>query len=85
MKYLLSASILSVAIAILICALMPRYYLLLAPPNLPFIQMGPFATQAACERARQRITDAALAASDPNYPVPKRETISGTMLCLSSR
>jgi hypothetical protein len=84
-KYALSASVLALAIAILIYALMPRYYLIVAPSDLPLIQMGPFATQASCERARQRLWDAALAAGDPNYAPPKRENVSGSMVCLSAR
>jgi hypothetical protein len=41
--------------AILIYALMPRYYLIVAFPEKPIVQLGPFATQAGCERARQLI------------------------------
>jgi hypothetical protein len=81
-KYVLSASVLAVAIAILICALMPRYYLIFDHDSV--VQMGPFATQVACERARQKFTDAVLGMSNPSDE-PAREAVSRHMVCLSSR
>ena len=84
MKYVISASILTLALAILICALMPRYYLIVAFTDSPVVQMGPFATQAGCERARQMVVDALLGTSDPTYE-GARYAVSLRMVCLSSR
>ncbi len=76
MKYVISASIL--ALAILICAFMPRYYLIVAFPEKPVVQIGPFATQAGCEGARHRILDALLG------PATEKDN-EGLSLCVSSR
>jgi ABC-type hemin transport system ATPase subunit len=83
-KYVTSASILALGLAILICALMPRYYLIFAFPNSPVVQMGPFATRAGCESGRHRLTEAVLGNSDPAHE-NERETISRFMVCVSSR
>jgi hypothetical protein len=89
-KYL-SASILALAVAILIYALMPRYYLVVAfPREVPIVQIGPFATQAGCENARRRILDAILENSDmigdksADYDQAKK-VISQLTVCVSSR
>ena len=91
MKYVLSASILVLAVAILIYALMPRYYLIVASPtDSRLVQVGPFATQAGCEGARYRIPDAIFGNSDltlekgPAY-LQAREKMSRFMVCVSSR
>ena len=50
MKYGFTASILAVALAILIYALMPRYYLIFASPessSTPVVQLGPFKRKLA--------------------------------------
>ena len=87
MKYVFSASILALALAILIYALMPRYYLIVASPTssdspVPVVQLGPFATQAGCERARLRVPDAMLGI---NLNEEIRELFSQHMVCVSSR
>jgi len=88
-KYL-SASILALAVAILIYALMPRYYLVVAfPREVPIVQIGPFATQAGCENARRRILDAVLENSDlgdksADFDQAKK-VISQLTVCVSSR
>ena len=77
MKYL-SASILALALAVLIFALMPRYYLIFMGSS--WVQMGPFATQAGCETARSRII-AFVVHKDPNDVAE----LSAVMVCVSSR
>lgn len=87
MKYGFTASILAVALAILIYALMPRYYLIFASPessSTPVVQLGPFETQAGCESARHRLTEIVLGTSDPAYQ-KAREKMSQFMVCVSSR
>jgi hypothetical protein len=86
-KYILSASVLALALAILIYALMPSYYLIVVSASsgdspLAVVQMGPFATQAACERARRRVPDAIFGI---NLDEKTREFFSRRMVCLSSR
>ena len=87
MKYVLSASVLAVAFAILIYALMPRYYLIVVSPTssdspVSVVQLGPFATQAGCERARVRVPDAILGF---DLTEEARELFSRHMVCVSSR
>jgi len=43
--------------AILIYALMPRYYLFVALPEETTVQIGPFATQTGYESARRETPD----------------------------
>jgi hypothetical protein len=80
-KYIVSASIL--AIAILIGALMPRYYLIFSESDRPVVQIGPFATQAACESARHRVPEAVLT-SDPKTE-KTRDLLFRFTVCVSSR
>lgn len=87
MKYGFSASVLALALAILIYALMPRYYLIVASASsgdspLALVQMGPFATQAGCEGARRRIPDAIFGIV---VDEKDREFFSHHMVCVSSR
>jgi hypothetical protein len=91
MKYVLSASILALAVAILIYALMPRYYLVIgSPTDFRLVQVGPFATQAGCEGARLRIPDAMFGNSDfalekgPAYQ-QARDKMSRFLVCVPSR
>ncbi len=68
---------------ILIYALMPRYYLIVAFPEKPIVQLGPFATQASCERARQRIPEIVVGGETLNQNgIDKLTAILG---CVSSR
>jgi hypothetical protein len=86
-KYIFSASILALAAAILIYALIPRYYLIFASPessSTPVVQVGPFATQAGCESARHRLTEIVFGTSDPAYQ-QARDKMSRFMVCVSSR
>ena len=57
MKYILPASILALALAILIFVFMPKYYLLY-PSTSGMAQMGPFDTRASCERVRLQVNPA---------------------------
>lgn len=84
MKYAIAASILVLAIAVLICALMPRYYLVFAFPEKTVIQMGPFTTQSSCERAQHRIAEVFLGTSDPADEKDIKD-LSTLMVCVSSR
>ena len=84
MKYATSATVLALGLAILIWALMPRYYLIFAFPDSPVVQMGPFATQSGCENGRHRLTEAVLGNNDPAHE-SERNSISRFMICVSSR
>ena len=90
MKYVFSASVLFLALAILTCLLIPRYYLIVVSADSPLVQMGPFATQAGCESARHRIPDAMFGNSDlthdqsPTY-ANGREKMTQFMVCVPSR
>jgi hypothetical protein len=74
------------AVAILIYALMPGYYLIFASPgaNSTVVQLGPFVTQAACESARHRLAEIIFGNSDL---VSKEalEKMSRFTVCISSR
>ena len=50
-------ALVALLIAIMIYTLRPRYYLIVAFPEKPVVQLGLFATQASCERARQQMTE----------------------------
>jgi hypothetical protein len=82
-RYVISASVLTLAIAILICVLIPRYYLLVAFPEKPMVEMGPFATRAGCESARQRMPDAIVGGHLVDGK--DRDALSKFMVCVSSR
>jgi len=72
--------------------LMARYYLIVAPGGggnspLALVQIGPFATQAGCESARNRIPDAMFGNSDLNEKANEKgsKAMSQFMVCVSSR
>jgi hypothetical protein len=72
-----------VALVIVIYALMPRYFLIVALPDRPFVQLGPFATQLSCQDAAKRLVDAL--AGDEHSTEQDRQEFAAHTVCLSSR
>jgi hypothetical protein len=83
LRHAAALALVGLLIAIMIYALRPRYYLIVAFPEKPVVQLGPFATQASCDRARQQMSEI-LVSSEP-LEKKGREEITGVMDCVSSR
>jgi hypothetical protein len=69
--------------AILIYALLPRYYLIAAFPDKTMVQLGPFVTEAACESARREIPETVF--GNRELDAKDKATVSGFMVCLALR
>jgi len=66
--------------------LLPRYYLIVETPEnhtltMTTSQVGPFVTEASCEKAAERLTEQLMRAENDNSLVDLR----GYMVCVSSR
>jgi len=74
---------LAIISAILIYVSTPRYYLIVLFPEKPIVQVGPFATQTACESARHRIAEVLY----ERDPASKKdiEDVADLWTCVASR
>ncbi len=70
------------AVAILIYALRPRYYLIVSFSN-QLVQLGPFDTQTGCESVRQRMPE--IVSGSPSPEKNFSDTLTALMRCVPSR